>query len=216
MATARTTSSGSTTNPAPSSLYAAVEIGHRLANKGLLARHRRRVPRRDRASLGTARRRVANRTCEPSSPAARRRRAWVAAHPGPASYGTDRRPPRISAPSQGRWEMRRLLPPCMLGAAAVLRTTAARPEPSRTAWRPGSPCRRTGPSILVRDEAEVRGCVPETSSSPDHIPGMVGAVRQAGAVVTDGGGVLAHTAVIAREYGMPAVLATGAATQRLH
>jgi pyruvate,water dikinase len=38
---------------------------------------------------------------------------------------------------------------------------------------------------------------------------------QAGAVVTDGGGVLAHTAVIAREYGLPAVLATGAATQRL-
>jgi phosphohistidine swiveling domain-containing protein len=38
---------------------------------------------------------------------------------------------------------------------------------------------------------------------------------QAGAVVTDGGGVLAHTAVIAREYGIPAVLATGAATQRL-
>lgn len=38
---------------------------------------------------------------------------------------------------------------------------------------------------------------------------------QAGAVVTDAGGVLAHTAVIAREYGIPAVLAAGAATQRL-
>ena len=39
---------------------------------------------------------------------------------------------------------------------------------------------------------------------------------QTGAVVTDAGGVLAHTAVIAREYGLPAVLATGVATQRLH
>jgi pyruvate,water dikinase len=38
---------------------------------------------------------------------------------------------------------------------------------------------------------------------------------QAGAVVTDGGGVLAHTAVIAREYGIPAVLATGIGTRRL-
>ena len=38
---------------------------------------------------------------------------------------------------------------------------------------------------------------------------------QAGAVITDGGGVLSHTAVIAREYGIPAVLATGVATRRL-
>ena len=34
-------------------------------------------------------------------------------------------------------------------------------------------------------------------------------------MVTDGGGVLSHTAVIAREYGIPAVLATGQATRRL-
>lgn len=34
-------------------------------------------------------------------------------------------------------------------------------------------------------------------------------------MITDGGGVLSHTAVIAREYGIPAVLATGEATRRL-
>jgi rifampicin phosphotransferase len=39
---------------------------------------------------------------------------------------------------------------------------------------------------------------------------------QAGALVTDGGGILAHAAIIAREYGIPAVLATGDATTRLH
>jgi rifampicin phosphotransferase len=38
---------------------------------------------------------------------------------------------------------------------------------------------------------------------------------QASAVVTDGSGVLSHTAVIARECGIPAVLATGEATRRL-
>ncbi|PTM57747.1 PEP/pyruvate-binding domain-containing protein [Desmospora activa] len=37
----------------------------------------------------------------------------------------------------------------------------------------------------------------------------------AGAVVTDGGGVLSHTGIIAREYGLPAVLGTKVATQRL-
>jgi pyruvate,water dikinase len=34
----------------------------------------------------------------------------------------------------------------------------------------------------------------------------------AGALVTDHGGVLSHAAVIAREFGIPAVVATGRAT----
>ena len=33
------------------------------------------------------------------------------------------------------------------------------------------------------------------------------------AVVTDAGGVLSHAAVVAREYGIPAVLGTGNATR---
>jgi pyruvate,water dikinase len=34
----------------------------------------------------------------------------------------------------------------------------------------------------------------------------------ASAIVTDTGGVLSHCAVVAREYGIPAVVGTGAAT----
>ena len=34
----------------------------------------------------------------------------------------------------------------------------------------------------------------------------------AAAIVTDTGGVLSHCAVVAREYGLPAVVGTGAAT----
>ncbi len=37
-----------------------------------------------------------------------------------------------------------------------------------------------------------------------------------GAIVTDSGGVLSHPAIIAREYGIPAVVATGDATRRVH
>jgi phosphoenolpyruvate synthase/pyruvate phosphate dikinase len=37
----------------------------------------------------------------------------------------------------------------------------------------------------------------------------------AGALVTDRGGVLSHAAIVAREHGIPAVLATGNATQIL-
>jgi pyruvate,water dikinase len=34
-----------------------------------------------------------------------------------------------------------------------------------------------------------------------------------GALVTDTGGILSHPAIIAREYGIPAVVATGNATE---
>ena len=37
----------------------------------------------------------------------------------------------------------------------------------------------------------------------------------AGAIVTDTGGILSHCAVVAREYRIPAVVGTGAATQML-
>jgi pyruvate,water dikinase len=37
----------------------------------------------------------------------------------------------------------------------------------------------------------------------------------ASAVVTDIGGPLSHSSIVAREYGIPAVLATGAATRRI-
>jgi rifampicin phosphotransferase len=36
-----------------------------------------------------------------------------------------------------------------------------------------------------------------------------------GALVTDAGGVLSHAAIIAREYPVPAVVATGSATELL-
>jgi phosphoenolpyruvate synthase/pyruvate phosphate dikinase len=38
----------------------------------------------------------------------------------------------------------------------------------------------------------------------------------ASAVVTDIGGPLSHSSIVAREYGIPAVMATGIATRRIH
>jgi pyruvate,water dikinase len=37
----------------------------------------------------------------------------------------------------------------------------------------------------------------------------------ASAVVTDIGGPLSHSSIVAREYGIPAVMATGVATRRI-
>jgi pyruvate,water dikinase len=38
----------------------------------------------------------------------------------------------------------------------------------------------------------------------------------ASAIVTNVGGPLSHSSIVAREYGIPAVLGTGVATKRIH
>ncbi|RSD11662.1 phosphoenolpyruvate synthase [Amycolatopsis eburnea] len=48
-------------------------------------------------------------------------------------------------------------------------------------------------------------------TNPDWVP----AIRRAAAVVTDGGGMTCHAAVVARELGVPAVVGTGDATRVL-
>lgn len=81
---------------------------------------------------------------------------------------------------------------------------------------PASPGRYSGPVRVVRDETEFAKLrAGDVLVAPTTSPPWSVLFLHAGAVVTDGGGVLSHTAVIAREYGIPAVLATGVATRRL-
>ncbi|MFE2752318.1 phosphoenolpyruvate synthase [Actinosynnema sp. NPDC059335] len=49
-------------------------------------------------------------------------------------------------------------------------------------------------------------------TNPDWVPTM----RRAAAVVTDGGGITCHAAIVARELGVPCVVGTGSATTALH
>ena len=51
--------------------------------------------------------------------------------------------------------------------------------------------------------------------APVTAPAWTPLFARAAAVVTDTGGVLAHTSLVAREYGIPAVVGTGDATVRL-
>jgi pyruvate,water dikinase len=51
---------------------------------------------------------------------------------------------------------------------------------------------------------------------PDYVAGVVGAVPERRGPATDTGGVLSHPAIIAREYQVPAVVATGNAAALLH
>ena len=193
--------------------YTAVEIGRRLAARGLLARASDAVFLEE-PELRAA---LVDRTSEDLRALVARRkaeRAWVAAHPGPASYGTDPGPPPDLSP----------LPPALRRVnTAALHWAQLLFAPEKTAAGqaelpgvPGSPGRYTGPVRLIRDEAQFPKLRPgDVLVCPITSPAWSVLFVQAGAVVTDGGGVLAHTAVIAREYGLPAVLATGTATQRL-
>jgi phosphoenolpyruvate synthase/pyruvate phosphate dikinase len=50
---------------------------------------------------------------------------------------------------------------------------------------------------------------------PTTTPAWTPLFSQARGLVTDVGGVLAHGSIVAREYGIPAVLGTGSASQRV-
>jgi rifampicin phosphotransferase len=90
-------------------------------------------------------------------------------------------------------------------------------SPNQVSGVPGSAGRYTGPVRVIRDEVHFGRLRPgEVLVCPITSPAWSVLFVHAGAVVTDGGSVLAHTAVIAREYGIPAVLATTTATGRLH
>jgi phosphoenolpyruvate synthase/pyruvate phosphate dikinase len=50
---------------------------------------------------------------------------------------------------------------------------------------------------------------------PTTAPPWTPMFATAAAIVTDTGGILSHCAVVAREYGIPAVVGTGVATSRI-
>jgi phosphohistidine swiveling domain-containing protein len=80
----------------------------------------------------------------------------------------------------------------------------------------GSPGRATGPARVIRSLAgagklQPRDVLVVETSAPPWTPLFATAV----AVVSDTGGILSHCAVVAREYGIPAVVGTGNATALL-
>jgi pyruvate,water dikinase len=86
-------------------------------------------------------------------------------------------------------------------------------EPGVLRGNGGSPGTARGPAKVVRSLAEAVKLqtgdilVAETTSAP-----WTPLFATAAAIVTDAGGVLSHCAVVAREFGIPAVVGTGQAT----
>ena len=79
-----------------------------------------------------------------------------------------------------------------------------------------SPGRASGPVRLLQSAAESASLVSgevlvARMTSPDWVPVM----RRAAAIVTDAGGMTSHAAIVARELGVPCVVGTHHATERL-
>jgi len=81
---------------------------------------------------------------------------------------------------------------------------------------PASPGRATGPVRVIRGPGEFDALQPgEILVAPLTAPAWNPLFTVAAAVVTDVGAAASHASIIAREYGIPAVVGTGDATTRL-
>jgi rifampicin phosphotransferase len=191
---------------------AALELGRRLADRGQIVLPDdvfHLVPDEARTALrdGLA--------CQGIVTRAIGERAWVLAHPGPASYGNEPGPPPplSSLPAEARlmneaflWTVDRILAPGQAGPAgeATINGIAA------------SPGNYTGPVRVIHDESEFdRLRAGDVLVCPITSPVWSVLFPSIGALVTDTGGTLSHPAIIAREYSIPAVVNTGHGTSVL-
>jgi pyruvate,water dikinase len=190
---------------------ALLEIGRRLVRAGTL-RAATDVAYLELDEMGPALEgRLAS---EPARVRAARRaaeRRWVRTNPGPAFHG----PAPVPPPST------RGLPAAMqrlLGALSweIALEESAAPPPSSDGALNGvgaSAGRVTGRVRVIRHEAELADLQPgEVLVCPSTHSSWAIAFARAAALVTDHGGMLAHPAIVAREFGIPAVVGTGMAT----
>ena len=141
-------------------------------------------------------------------------RAWVETHPGPVSYGKDPGATSGALPSEVQllgkgifWVMSQIY-----GAEIVQRPLSE----MELHGMPASPGRYTGPARVIMTESDfgklqagdVLVCRITSPSWAVIFPSI-------GAIITDVGGILSHPAIIAREYRVPAVVATKNATSLL-
>ncbi len=154
-------------------------------------------------------------------PTVRRRRAeraWVEAHPGPASFG--RRPapppPLIGVPREIKENLRVLTVAMKLVFAADRVGPRQAAGPAQLNGIPASAGTYTGTARVIFNESQFGKIrAGDVLVCPTTSPVWSILFPSVGALVTDGGGVLSHPAIIAREYGIAAVVATGIATESI-
>lgn len=143
-------------------------------------------------------------------------RAWVEAHPGPASYGAEPggAPSFDALPAEARFANGALV--WYAGRIMEADRSSGGPDHREVAGIAASPGRYSGPARLVRGPDEFdRIHAGDVLVCPITSPVWSVLFPSIGALVTDTGGILSHPAIIAREYGVPAVVATSTATERI-
>jgi pyruvate,water dikinase len=130
---------------------------------------------------------------------------------------------------RARWERQRRLaaplklgrPPRLLGdvieqAVRATRGGAASTNDDTIVGHPASAGQATGPVTIVTGPGDFAAfAAGEILVARATAPAWTPLFAQAAAVVTDGGTLAAHASLVAREYGIPAVVGTGDATTRL-
>ncbi|MCA1737187.1 MAG: hypothetical protein LC739_14135 [Actinobacteria bacterium] len=144
-------------------------------------------------------------------------RARAQRRPGPATYGRRLPPPPLAALTS---ETRRSLKTVLWAVEMIFAATSSGQQQSGEAGTiegiAASPGRYEGRVRRVMGEEEfdkIRGG--DVLVCPVTSPVWSVLFSRIGALVTDTGGILSHPAIIAREFGIPAVVATGNATQLL-
>jgi pyruvate,water dikinase len=198
--------------------YALLEVGRRLESAGL-------VDARDDVfflEVAEARKVLQGRSdCREMVARAKDQRAWALANPGPATYGEDIAgpPPLHVFPADAALNIRMVL----WATEKIMAPEAEHPKKGQadgegTALQgvgaaPGS---YTGPVRVIMDETEFDKIQPgDVLVCPITSPVWSIIFPSVGALVTDTGGILSHPAIISREYGIPAVVATRKGTSLL-
>jgi phosphohistidine swiveling domain-containing protein len=124
-----------------------------------------------------------------------------------------------------RAEQARLVPPPLVGRVNPMlqrlwdsfpALIGARRSDNAVSGVPASPGRVTGPVRVVRGPEEFDALQPgEVLVAPLTAPAWTPLFNRAAAVVTDVGSAASHASIIAREYGIPAVVGCSDATSRL-
>jgi phosphohistidine swiveling domain-containing protein len=194
--------------------YALLELGERLATRGVFAQRGDVLF----LTLDEALAELDHNTDRRALVTRRKgERLWAEQHPGPPSYGEEKPPPSsltfLSADA-------RLPMEAILWSLDSIMATRTRPRSedhaATVAGIPASQGHYRGPVRVIRDESQFEKLRPgDVLVCPITSPPWSIVFPTIGALVTDSGGVLSHPAIIAREYRIPAVVATGNATRLL-
>jgi pyruvate,water dikinase len=201
------------TDNLPSGLFrlVALELGRRLVAQGRLKCTQEAVL----LTEEQLREALSDRTLDTAAIAARVRSemAWVRANPGPLVYGPEAGPmPNV----RGLPEPARRLNGALLWAMAEELAPAKTRCDGEISGLPSSPGVAVGTVRVVRSSSEIhRVRQGDVVVCPATSPAWTVIFQRAAAIVADGGSALCHAAIVAREHGIPAVVATGNGTARL-